>query len=461
MTSALLHRRGWTPRLGWALCLIAALVAGAACGGDAPQEPSDTPGDPARSSILAAAQTPMSDAPGSLPTPIVARPAPGGGSYTVLLPDGEPHTTANVRVDDLYGDGSLQIFATEPLSGRVMWLRGLDDVVEFSEGLTQPVRVHAADVDGDSHNDLVVADIGILGPTNRLVGSVVLLRNDGSFAFEPIKLLEDVGRVACAEAADLDGDGDLDIAVCIFGHLDGRVVWLEQTGPLEFVEHVLDDRPGAIHAYPFDADGDGDLDLAVALSQESEEVLLFRNDGTGGFEREVLFAADVQFYGLSGIELADLDLDGDTDILYTNGDTLDPSEQEMFPNNFYGLAWLENDGSGTFTSHELTRYWGAYAVKAADLDGDSDMDLVLSGMQLPDMYPEDEVQNLIWLRNNGNQEFERLVPDIALPPFMITLDVADVDGDGTPEIIGGSHNYTGGDEGHRLVYFNIPTTGTK
>ena len=44
---------------------------------------------------------------------------------------------------------------------------------------------------------------------------------------------------------------------------------------------------------------------------------------------------------------------------------------------------------------------------------------------------------------------------------MITLDVADVDRDGTPEIIGGSHNYTGGDEGHRLVYFNIPTTGAK
>ncbi len=448
-------------RIGWALLLVAALGAGAACGSDAGQESPSTPEASPSPSPVAATPTARGDRPQVLRTPVVGRAGQGGPSYTVLLPDGKPHTTANIRVSDLYGDGSLHIFATEPLSGRVMWLRGLDDVVELSEGLTQPVRVHAADVDGDSHNDLVVADIGILGPTNRLVGSVVLLRNDGSFAFEPIKLLEDVGRVACAEVADLDGDGDLDIAVCIFGHLDGRVVWLEQTARLEFVEHVLDDRPGAIHAYPFDADGDGDLDIAVALSQESEEVLLFRNDGTGSFEREVLFAADEKFYGLSGIELADLDSDGDTDILYTNGDTLDPADREILPNNFYGLAWLENDGSGTFTSHELTRYWGAYAVKAVDLDGDSDLDLVLSGMQLPDMYPQDEVQNLIWLRNDGNQVFERLVPDIVLPPFMITLNVADVDGDGTPEIIGGSHNYTGGDEGHRLVYFNIPTSETK
>lgn len=384
-----------------------------------------------------------------------------GGGYTVLLPDGRPHTTANVRVDDLYGDGSLQVFATEPLSGRVMWLRGLDDAVELSEGLIQPVRVHAADVDGDSHRDLLVADIGLLGPTNREVGRVVLLKNDGNFEFEVIVLLEGVGRVACAEAADLDADGDLDIAVCIFGHSDGKVVWLEQTGQLEFVEHVLDDRPGAIHAYPFDADADGDLDIAVALSQESEEVLLFRNDGAGEFAREVIFAAGVMYYGLSGIELADLDMDGDTDILYTNGDTLDRADHEILPNNFYGLAWLENDGTGAFTSHELTRYWGAYAVKAADLDGDSDMDLVLSGVQLPNMYPQDEVQNLIWLENDGEQNFARRIPSVELPPFMITLDVADVDQDGIPEVFAGSHNYTGRSEGHRLVVFNVPTDGAE
>ena len=86
---------------------------------------------------------------------------------------------------------------------------------------------------------------------------------------------------------------------------------------------------------------------------------------------------------------------------------------------------------------------------------------MLSGMQLPDMYPEDEVQNLIWLENDGNQEFARIVPDIVLPPFMITLEVADVDRDGAPEILGGSHNYTGGDQGHRLVIFNIPTNAVK
>ena len=444
-----------------ALALLV-VVAGVGCWGSGPPEPVPaTPRTfPTPTPIpVPPTPTPVRIVPESrLSTSVVGE----GGAYTVLLPDGRPHTTASVQVLDLYGDGSLQLFATEPLSGRVMWLRGLDDVVELSEGLNQPVRVHAADVDGDSHRDLLVADIGTLSRTNGPVGRVVLLRNDGTFRFEVVVLMDDVGRVACAEAADLDGDGDLDIAVCVLGYLDGRVAWLEQTAELEFVEHVIDDRPGSIRAFPFDADADGDMDLAVALSLDSEEVSLYRNDGSGNFEREVLFSASVMYYGLSGIELADLDMDGDTDILYTNGDTLDrprPPRGSVLPNNFYGLAWLENDGKGVFTNRELTRYWGAHAVKAVDLDGDSDLDLVLSGVQFPRMYPRDEVQNLIWLENDGNQGFTRRIPSVDLPPLLITLDVADVDGDGTPEIFGGSFNNTGRSAGHRLIVFNIPTEG--
>tara|TARA_B100000686_G_scaffold87010_1_gene93821 strand:+ start:1033 stop:2331 length:1299 start_codon:yes stop_codon:yes gene_type:complete len=392
-------------------------------------------------------------------TPVTLPSLEAGQDFSVLLPDGKPHTTANIRINDLIGDKSLQIFVTEPLAGKVTLLQGLKDITEFTEGLTQPVRVHAADIDGDSLRDILVADIGVLGPTNRKVGKVVLLHNRGDFKFEPITLLENVGRVACAEAGDFDSDGDLDIAVCVFGHLDGKLIWLEQIDDLKFKEHILDKRPGAIHAYPFDVDSDGDLDLAVALSQESEEVLLFRNDGNGVFSKEILFDAKVNYFGLSGIELADLDQDGDIDILYTNGDTLDFSEREIFPNNFYGVAWLENDGKGSFSNHELTRYWGAFAVKAIDLDRDSDIDLVLSGIQLTNLYPDAEKQSVIWLENDGEQNFERRTLEIELPPFMITLEAADIDNDGVAEIFGGSHNYTGGDEGHRLVIFKIPTDG--
>ena len=362
----------------------------------------------------------------------------------VLLEDSVPHATANVRVADLMGDGSPQMLVTEPFRSQIVWMRGGGDPfvfkagVEITNGLVQPVRTHVVDMDGDGDRDIVVADIGSLLPSIDPVGRVVLLRNNGAFEFEPIVLLEDVGRVACAEAADLDGDGDLDIAVCVFGHIHGKLTWLEQKEGFVFEEHVLDPRSGAIHAFPFDADGDADLDLAVSLSQDFEEILLFRNDGSGAFSREVLFAAGVDYYGMSGLELSDLDRDGDVDILFTNGDEFEGTlPKELDADLVHGLAWLENDGAGRFTHHEIIRQWASYAVRAADLDGDLDLDIVLSTVQLPDKHPDIAVMDLVWLENDGAQNFTRHEIEGA-PPMMATIDVIDVDKDGVPEIVGGS-----------------------
>ncbi len=328
-----------------------------------------------------------------------ARQAAGQARATgleVLLPDGPPHLTANVRAGDLLGDGSPQVLVTEPLRGQVAWLVGRGAPTYLTEGLVQPVRTHAVDIDDDGDRDLLVADIGQMMPTDDKVGRVVLLRNRGASDFEPLVLLAGVGRVACAEAADLDGDGDLDIAVCVFGDTTGKVLWLEQKDDFTFEEHVLDPRPGSIHAFPFDADLDGDLDLAVSLSQDFEQILLFRNDGAGGFVSEVLFDAGVHYYGMSGIEPADLDLDGDIDILFTNGDEGDGTLPDgLDPYEVHGLAWLENDGSGRFAVHDIIRHWGAYSVRAVDTDGDLDVDLVLSAVQVPGRYVDAIVRDLV------------------------------------------------------------------
>ena len=384
----------------------------------------------------------------------------GGGLVVgVLLPDGAPHASANVRVGDLLGDGTPEIFVTEPMRGQVTWVRGQDQIVELSEGLSEPVRTHVVDMDADGDKDILVADIGTLFQSDAKVGRVVLLRNNGSNEFEPQVLLQGVGRVVCAEGADLDGDADMDVVVCVFGHATGKVVWLEQKEGSVFEEHILDPRSGSIHAFPFDADADGDIDIAVSLSQIFEEVLLFRNDGSGGFVREILFDAKEEYYDMSGLELADLDQDGDTDILFHNGDTLDwfVYPEGIDPNKWHGLSWLENDGTGQFTLHDILRIWGAYSVRAVDLDGDADLDIVLSTLQVPDMFPRATLQGLVWLENDGAQGFTRHNVDLGLPPLLISIDVADLDQDGVPEIVGGTMDYGGGDGGHRLVVFNIPT----
>ena len=378
--------------------------------------------------------------------------------HKVLLPGGAPQATANVRVADLLGDGTTQIFATEPARSQVTWVKEDGEIVAFTDGLVQPVRTHVSDVDGDGDRDLLVADIGEIFPTDDLVGQVVLFRNDGQLSFEPVVLLDGVGRVACAEAADLDGDGDEDIAVCVFGDVvAGKIVWLEQKEGFTFEEHVLDDRPGAIHAFPFDADADGDLDIAVSLSQLAEEILLFRNGGGGGFTKEVLFAGGSTDYGMSGLELADLDQDGDTDILFTNGDEGDKIV-DGDPYEAHRLAWLENDGAGLFTAHDIIGQWGAYAVVAVDIDIDGDLDIVLANHQVDEWHPDTEVQRLVWIENDGAQRFtgHRILD---APQLMLSIDA--IETGRRPRIVGGSFNRCSfsdrecGTIGHRLVSFAV------
>ncbi len=374
-----------------------------------------------------------------------------------LLPDWAPHATASIRIGDLTGDGSLQVFISEPQREQVVWLRGPGDWTEITRGMRQPVRSQVVDLDADNDPDLLVANIGQLFSVEDKVGQVILLRNDGGYPFEPVVLLDNVGRVTCAEAADLDSDGDLDVVVCVFGHNTGQVMWLEQEESFVFVPHILDPRPGAIHSFPFDADGDNDLDIAVSLSQDSEEVLLFRNTGDGAFQKEVLFKSDLRYYGMSGIELTDLDQDGDIDILVTNGDTFDGRPPDLLkPYQVHGLAWLENDGQGGFTHHDIIRHWGAYTVRAVDVDDDRDLDLVLGAHQIPEMFPQEPLASLIWLENDGKQNFTKHSFEGDLPPLVITIDAADLDGDGSPEIMLGSLDLSGGEAGHRLAYFNVP-----
>jgi len=374
--------------------------------------------------------------------------------FMEVVSDPDAITVANIRFADLDGDGAEEIFATHPMLGeisRVDCSSGTCVEERISEGLNAPIRTHVADLNGDGTNEIIVSDIGILPPSDELVGRVVVLTPDFEGGYSSEVILDGVGRLTCAEAADLDGDGDLDLAVCIFGNEVGSVVWLEQLDNGSWESHQLDYRPGAIHAFPFDADGDGDMDIAVSLSQLSEEILIFRNDGAGNFIKQVLVSSENTWYGMSGIAISDIDQDGDFDILYTNGDTLDMDTPEGYdPHEMHGAAWLENDGAGGFTEHELTRIWGAYANAPFDYDSDGDLDIVVGTFQLDMVMPNSEHLDMVLLINDGNQNFTRQdIPDGMR--YMLTMDVGDYDGDGKDDLVGGSHRLGFGGNAHRMV----------
>ena len=85
-------------------------------------------------------------------------------------------------------------------------------------------------------------------------------------------------------------------------------------------------------------------DIVALITQEFEEIVAFVNRGEGHFERHLLFQALNPSFGSSGIELVDLDGDGDLDVLFTNGDGFDQSEAKPY----HGVQWLENLGDMRF-----------------------------------------------------------------------------------------------------------------
>ncbi len=256
---------------------------------------------------------------------------------------------SNIKLACLSDERLPDILATDMRSGQVMALCPRDPEPRWRllAKLGNPCHIEVVDLDGDGVKDLLVADLGSFPPTDLRCGRVTWLRGNADGKFTPITLLEDVGRVADVRAADFRGTGKLDLVVASFGwNTIGQILYLEnQTtdwSQPKFAARVLDQRHGAIHVPVADVNGDGKLDFVALLAQEHEAVVAFLGDGHGGFTRQRLYAAPHPAYGSSGIQLVDLDGDGDLDVLYTNGDVLD-SPYLLKP--YHGVQWLENPGA--------------------------------------------------------------------------------------------------------------------
>ena len=241
---------------------------------------------------------------------------------------------------------SNDVIVCDALRGVVTWIRQAPRGT-FTEqtiaGVAAPAHVEAVDFDKDGDLDLLVAALGFLFPNNNRVGSVIVLENDGRQRFTSHYIADRVARVADARAADLDGDGDLDVAAAGFGYDDGETSWLENRGQWKFEQHVLQRLSGAINAIPVDINDDKRPDIVALISQEWEEIWAFVNDGRGGFAPRMLWGSTNPDFGSSWMSMADLDRDGDPDILYANGDAFEYAPPNSRP--WQGIQWLENRGN--------------------------------------------------------------------------------------------------------------------
>jgi hypothetical protein len=203
-------------------------------------------------------------------------------------------------------------------------------------------------------------------------------------------LLRDVGRVADVQAADFSGTGKLDLVVAEFGwRMVGSVLLLENHttdwSKPQFVRRTLDERHGTINVPVVDLNGDGKPDFVALISQEHETVVAFLNEGEGRFRKEVIYTAPHPAYGSSGIQLVDLDGDGDLDVLYTNGDVLD---KPFLVKPYHGVHWLENRGTFPFTAHRLADMPGVTRAVAADFRGTGLKDVVAVSYLPAEEFPQ-------------------------------------------------------------------------
>ena len=273
--------------------------------------------------------------------------------------------------------------------------------------------VFAADLDGDGDQDVVSAsadDDKIAWYENT----------DGLGKFGPQRVISTAAGFAIAVfAADLDGDGDRDVLSASFD--DGKLAWyanadgLGNFGPEQVLTLSAD---GLLSVVAADLDGDGDQDVLAASAYDDEIEWYENTDGLGAFgpQQLVSTAAD----GPETVFAADLDGDGDQDVLSASG--LDDT-----------IAWYENtDGQGTFGPLQVitTATDGARSVFAADLDGDGDRDVISAA---------DIDGEIAWFENTdglGSFGPQQVITNATL--FAWAVFAADLDGDGDQDVLSAS-----------------------
>ena len=286
----------------------------------------------------------------------------------------------------------------------------------------------------------IATNIGQLNPTNAKLGKLenILLNNQGGMYLDSVMHIDSLQRPVQSVRIDLNADGKPDELVCEFGHLTGALSWYENEGNNHYKRHVLRPVPGAIKAYVQDYNKDGLPDIFVLFAQGEEGIFLFTNLGKGQFDQKEILRFPPS-YGSSSFEMVDFNNDGYPDILYTCGDNADFSKV-LKP--YHGVYIFLNDGFWNFSQEYFFPINGCYKAMAADFDGDGDMDIATISFFAD--YQRQPEEGFVYLENEGNLNFKPHSMPETIRGRWLTMDVADLNGDGKPDIFLGNFSVAPG-----------------
>jgi len=328
------------------------------------------------------------------PAPALAQASRGGEPFALAWNAAQKRATADIGWGDVDLDGDADlVVANQGQLGQVYLSTGRArfspdpraSLIGRVSGGNIPfdatvLALALGDVDGDGDPDLAVAsdDAPPLlyrnctrGASPGCASTVRFALDEGFLALQREGNIQEGGNRALAWG-DIDGDGDLDLAVS--GSSEATVIYRNEGGTLGVDER--NPAVGFVEATALawgDMDGDGDLDLAIGANAQAARI--YRNDGAGVLGLDAsnpLIGAlpNAGFASTVALAWADLDGDGDRDLVLASADTA----LQIYQNDGAGGLSLDPRDPGPSTASGLVT---VRSLAVADMDGDGDLDLAL------------------------------------------------------------------------------------
>ncbi|MCE7042597.1 VCBS repeat-containing protein [Dyadobacter sp. CY312] len=318
---------------------------------------------------------------------------------------------------------------------------------------SNPLPSPAVNMDFINKQQALVTCIGEMKALDIPSGNVMLVDESGK---STSTIASNLIRPIQTVAADFDKDGLTDYVTSSFGHNKGGLFLMKQKADKSFKTLPIREVAGATQSITGDFNADGWMDIMTLFAHGDEGIWLFTNNKKGGFDQKNILRFP-PVYGSSSFQMADVNKDGNPDIIYTAGDN---SDYSRILKPYHGIYIFTNSGNMSFKQSYFYPVNGATKVIAADFDLDGDIDLASIAF-FADLK-NNPAEGFIYFENKNSSQNKTLSFTPHAAPVnqngrWICMDVNDVDGDGDIDIVLGNYSKGFLNEDHFTPNWNTAT----